>query len=267
MKPIMPRQTATSPDSDFDHNPGGSPLPGRMAAIALLLLILFVGVIPLFMEVRSMPTGARALPQRDLKPASWPIWPAVLKTAAGVPAARPWQKAYSQLAAFANRSAHPMAVVERTIGDVKAGRATSNDLYLASRAAGAAAADERDALMGLILPPEMRSSANLQAAWHAAQLASLAKIAALEALENPTGSGKAWDQPAYTRALATVREETATALARMQAAASDPVPAPATGAPGASPLSGTPAMSLAARERVGLHHADRDLGKLRPAAS
>ena len=158
-----------------------------------------------------MPRGAATL-SRPISIRSWPAWPAHASDLGGAPASAPARQIYEQMAAFANRSLLPMRDLEARIADIRRGRAGANDLYQAAKAAKAATEDERDALMGLVLPPSVRSNPAMQEAWHEAQLASLAKVSALSTLVNNAGAGQPWEDPAYLKSLSEARARTETAL-------------------------------------------------------
>jgi hypothetical protein len=126
---------------------------------------------------------------------------------------------YSQMARFANQSAVAMADVERVIADRDAGRASGNALYQASQSALHAAADERDALGGLVLPSSLRDSRDVKDAWQAAQMAALAKGKALAVLVDALPGERPWEKTAYRTAIQEVRDQTTEALNDMVMAA------------------------------------------------
>jgi len=182
----------------------------------MLALILFAGVIPTVIDVEQMPRGAAARPLHPVVIREWPAWPPARTM--GASASPALTAAYKQMADFANRSLYSMQDVERVIRDIKAGRATSSDLDLAARAAEAATQDERDALMGLILLPEIRSDKNVNTAWRLAQLAALSKIKAVQALEGAEPGVIQWQQPGYLASVRTARSQTEEALAAIRRA-------------------------------------------------
>ncbi|MDQ2730026.1 MAG: hypothetical protein M3Y56_00060 [Armatimonadota bacterium] len=202
------------------------------AAAGMALLVLFVLIVPIYMDLRGMPRGKDAVPEHPVAIAAWPLWPDSLRKLTRSQPPPELEKLYKQMAHFANQSAYPMYMLERTIGDVKAGRATTNDLYEAARAEAHADEDERDALMGLVLPPELRSNRNVQDAWKSAQLAALAKRTAMSSIVDesvkiekvqgetaPVGSSLPWQTPAYLAALRDAREKTTDALNSMMMSA------------------------------------------------
>lgn len=203
-----------------------------LAAAGMALLILFVLIVPIYMDLRGIPTGKDAAPEHPVAIAAWPLWPDSLRKLTGNQPPADLEKLYKQMAHFANQSAYPMFMLERTIGDVKAGRATTNDLYEAARAEAHADEDERDALMGLVLPPELRGNRHVQDAWRSAQLAALAKRSAMSSIVDdsvriektqgetaPAESSRPWLTPSYLAALQEAREKTTDALNSMMLSA------------------------------------------------
>lgn len=185
---------------------------GRFAAFGLLLLILFAGVIPVVLDLRGVPQGRDPDAQHPPKISSWPTWPTDLSEIRAARSTPEIAESYTQVAGFANRSAYAMRALEQTITDARAGRASPSMVYHAARAEAAAAEDERDALMGYVVPPALRSNQPLQSMLRLAQLAALAKIHTMDVLDAGASDRAPWTSSEYSKSLYVVRTTTYRAL-------------------------------------------------------
>lgn len=197
-----------------DERRGLSP-SGRAAIFAFLLLVLFTGVIPIYMDMRQMPHGASAAPPAKTPSISaWAVWPATPPFRRIEPSSV--TTAYGQMAVFANRSAFAQAKLEQIQQEQANGRATSVDTYHAARSVSEAAADERDALMGLVLPPEARALPAFTRAWKDAQLAAISKVRASDLLAANVSAWQPGAKAAYDEAIASARAYSRSALQQLQ---------------------------------------------------
>ena len=185
-----------------------------VVASGLGVLVLFVLVLPIYLDLRSRPRGPAD--SNVFLQDSWTVWPATMDAMGCKTHSAELGMTYEQMARFANQSAYATMILERKIKEVNSGRSTDRSLYEAAWAAHLAVVDEKDGLLGLVVPARLKNDAHVQRALRCAQLASLAKLKAVENLQAAAEGSEAWDGRECQRNKGMARELTADALNEMR---------------------------------------------------